>query len=197
MVTRSGSANPQRPGQSSRYRAGARLVAGAVTVLATEAAAQEFCVACTGPDAVYRCVIDQAVPQGIPLKMLCLGTLAKQGAHATCAVRGGTVFDCNGPIRRIDARAANQALAPPPAPASAPGQPGAASAPVAAGGQALPGQPDQQPKAPPPEEPPKTVEELAKRVSKSSGENLGKAGSAISNSTAKAWGCLTSLFKSC
>lgn len=173
------------------------LVAGGSFAAAIDATAQEFCVACNGPDAVYRCVIDHAVPQGIPLKMLCLGTLAKQGAHATCAVRGGTVFDCNGPIRRIDARAANQALAQPPAPPATAVQPGAASPPVAAGGQALPAQPEQQPKAPPSNEPPKTVEELAKRVSKSSGESLGKAGSAISDSTAKAWGCLTSLFKSC
>ncbi len=155
--------------------------------------AQEYCVACNGPDAVYRCVIDQAVPQGMPLKMLCLGEMARQGGHATCAVRGGTVFDCNGPIRRIDAKAANQALAQPP-PASAPPA-ASSSAPPAAVQPSL--HPDQKPKPPPVDEPPKTVEELAKRVSKSSGENLNKAGSAISNSTAKAWGCLTSLFKSC
>lgn len=175
----------------------AALAAGGSLALAPEAGAQEYCVACTGPDAVYRCVIEQAVPQGIPLKMLCIGTLARDGKHATCAVRGGTVFDCNGAIRRIDAKAASQALSQPASPPPAAEKTAAPPAPGAAGAQPLPAQPAQKPKAPASDEPPKTVEELAKRVTKSSGESLDKAGSAISTSTAKAWACLTSLFKSC
>lgn len=166
--------------------------------LAGAAAAQEYCVACTGPDAVYRCTIDQASPTGMPLKMLCVSTLAKEGGHATCAVRGGTVFDCNGPIRRIDAKAVGAALPRPPV--QAPPAAGAALPPTAgADGAKQQAGPPQPPKpAPGPEsEPPKTVEELAKRVGKSSGESLGKAGSTISDQTSKAWRCLTSLFKSC
>lgn len=190
-------ASPSLPRQSTRYLSVVALACGATAVLATEAGAQEYCVACTGPEAVYRCVVEQAVPQGIPLKMLCLGTLSRDGGHATCAVRGGTVFDCNGPIRRIDAKAANQAATQPAPPPPAADKAAVPPVPGAAGVQPPPGQAAQKAKSPADSEPPKTVEELAKRVTKSSGESLDKAGSAIANSTSKAWGCLTSLFKTC
>ena len=66
------------------------------------ASAQEFCVACNGPPAVYRCVIgDARQAQGQPLQQFCTTTLAKEGAHAECGIRKGTVFDCDGPIKRI------------------------------------------------------------------------------------------------
>ena len=90
------------------FRTPHAVVAITVTpLLLTPVAAQEYCVACTGPDAVYRCVIEQANSTGMPLKMLCISTLARDGAHGTCAIRQGTVFDCNGPIRRIDDLASN------------------------------------------------------------------------------------------
>ena len=51
------------------------------------AEAQEYCVACTGPDALYRCVIDGARP-GVAssFQVLCISALAKEGPHASCAV---------------------------------------------------------------------------------------------------------------
>lgn len=75
--------------------------------------AQEFCVACAGPPAVYRCVIgDARQAQGQPLQQFCTTTLAREGAHAECGIRKGTVFDCDGPIKRIGV-APNQGQQPP------------------------------------------------------------------------------------
>src|SRR5262245_53313675 len=68
----------------------------------SRAAGQEYCVACAEPKAVYRCVIEGARPGGQqPLQLLCTVTMAKEGGHASCSVRGGTVFECDGPIRRV------------------------------------------------------------------------------------------------
>src|SRR5262245_10504541 len=70
--------------------------------LVGQAEAQEYCVACSEPSAIYRCVIEGAQPRGgQSLQMLCVTTLAKQGGHATCSVKGGTVFECNGAVKRV------------------------------------------------------------------------------------------------
>jgi hypothetical protein len=71
---------------------------GAVVAAASPARAQEYCVACAEPNAVYRCVIENAQPGGtIPLQTLCLTAMSKAGGHASCAIKRGTVFDCAGP----------------------------------------------------------------------------------------------------
>jgi hypothetical protein len=77
-------------------------LATAVGVLAGRAEAQEYCIACTEPAAVYRCVIDGARPGGgQSLQMLCITSMAKDGNHATCGIKRGTVFDCDGPVKRV------------------------------------------------------------------------------------------------
>ncbi|MEZ5816166.1 MAG: hypothetical protein R3D44_03705 [Hyphomicrobiaceae bacterium] len=55
------------------------------------------------------------------------------------------------------------------------------------------------PQRPDPQAPgePRTVEELAKNVSRSSSETLKKAGDAIKGTTRKTWKCIASFFKSC
>lgn len=164
---------------------------------AAPVAAQEYCIACTGPGAVYRCVIDRAEPSGVRLKALCTGMLARQGGHATCAVRSGTVFDCDGPVRRIDARAAATILD-----GAVPLPPKAEKAGPAGLKPALPnaeptGRQPADPASRPADAPPRTVEEAAREMTKSSGEAWQKAGDAIGSSTRKAWSCVTSLFKSC
>ena len=178
-------------------RAASAAIAVTLTMaplLLTPASAQEYCVACTAPDAVYRCIIEQAVPTGMPLKMLCISTLARDGAHGTCAIRNGTVFDCNGPVRRIAARAPD---APPKderavtVPTAAPPQPAPPTGPAA---QAPKGSPAETKTA---GSDPQTVEALAKQMSKSSSDALGNAGEAIAGTTRKAWGCVASLFKAC
>jgi hypothetical protein len=156
-------------------------------VYAGAAAAQEYCVACTEPDALYRCVIDGARPGGgQSLQLLCVTTMAKSGGHATCTVKGGTVFDCNAPIKRVPWVASDR-----------PPQPGGAQLP------AVP--PATQSSVPAkPEEPPKTMVELAKRANEQTSEQMKKAGEtvkstgqAIGEATKKTWDCVISFFTHC
>jgi hypothetical protein len=159
------------------------------------AEAQEYCVACTEPTAQYRCVIDGAQPHGgQPLQMLCVTAMAKAGGHATCSVKRGTVFECDGAVKRVPW----VALKAPPATEPAP-QPGAAPTP----------KPD--PVASPtpqPEGPPQTVVEMAKRANektveqvKKAGENMKEGaksvGDAIGTATKKTWECMISFFTRC
>lgn len=165
--------------------------------------AQEYCVACLGPDAVYRCAFDNAAPTGMPLKLLCTSTLARQGGHTSCSIKGGTVFECDAPIRRIDATVAANALRSPAD--SSPDQPrGADPAAAATAGRetikpasAPPGRSAPIPAKAKPESSPQTVEQLAKDVTRSSKESLGKAGDTIGATARKAWDCLKSFLKSC
>lgn len=182
------------------------------------ARAQEYCVACTEPAAVYRCSVETSTPQPLPSKLLCISTMAREGGHATCAVKGGTVFDCNGPIRRIGAvnpslgpgNAAGQAspptqTTPPDQRGQAAGQgPAPAATPAGANGPGPAVAPPVQPASAPQAEansdqkaPPQTVEQLAKQVGKSSGDGLKSVGDAIVGGSKKAWGCIASLFTSC
>jgi hypothetical protein len=164
------------------------IVLGAMACcLAGAAVAQEYCVACTEPAALYRCVIDGARPGGgQSLQLLCVTTMAKSGGHATCAVKGGTVFECNGPIKRVPWVASDH-----------PPQPGAAQAPAAPVAT-------QSPVPISPEEPPKTMVELAKRANeqtteqmKMAGEKVKSTGQAIGEATKKTWDCVVSFFTRC
>src|SRR5215510_8387944 len=93
---------------------------------AGSAEGQEFCVACSDPPGIYRCVIEGAQPRGgQSLQMLCVTAMAKDGGHATCSVKRGTVFECDGAVKRVpwaalDAPAQQEGSAPQPwAPATA------------------------------------------------------------------------------
>lgn len=175
---------------------GAWAAAGAVAAvtvagLSSTASAQEFCVKCTGPTAVYRCVVEQTSPNAsVPMKALCITTLAQDGHHDSCSIGGGTVFDCNGPIKRV--KPPGEAAAPPNA--TQPAQPVAPLSPSTDRAAAPPSAPQPEPKK---QEPPKTVEELAKQMSKSTQNDLQKAGDAIGGAAKKTWGCIASFFKSC
>lgn len=186
------------------------VIALAAAASATPAGAQEYCVACTGPNALYRCVIEHAVPTGMPLQFLCVKTLAQQGGHATCSVRSGTVFECDAPITRINAASAAARLREPAAGSpvevdrqgapstdglapAAPSRPGRADGPLP-DERSRPGPEIARPRQP---EEPKTVEALAKDISRSSKESLDKAGKAIKGTAKKTWDCIASFFKSC
>ena len=159
--------------------------------LAAAAAAQEYCVVCSEPSALYCCVIDGAQPQGgQPLQMLCVTAMAKAGGHGTCTVKRGTAFDCDGPVKRVPWAASNA-----PAPMGQP-QPRPPAAPAVTESNT------------PPEGPPQTVVEMAKRANeqtadqmKKAGENLKEGaksmGDAVSGATKKTWDCMTSLFTHC
>lgn len=172
--------------------------------------AQEYCVDCKSPDAVYRCVIEHAGRPGVPLKSQCMTAMAHHGKHGACSIKGGTVFDCNGPVVRIDARrpAPQQARSTPPPPPKSDATPSrtppatTTTPPAAAAKRAdQPTSPSAQPTIEPPptksDGTPRTVEELAKQVTKSSGKTMEKAGDAIGDTARKTWNCIASVFKSC
>jgi len=163
---------------------------------AGRADAQEYCVACTEPNAVYRCVIEGAQPGGSqPLQMLCITTMAKQGGHATCGIKRGTVFDCDGPVKRIPWATLNQ----PPQPAAPERQ--SAVEPPQPSAPAAEAKPD-------PQEPPTTVLEMAKRANEKTAEQMKQAnenmkeqvkatGDAFAKATKKTWDCVSSFFTRC
>lgn len=162
-----------------------------VCSMAGEARAQEYCVACSGPAALYRCVIEGAQPRGgQSLQLLCVTTMAKEGGHATCAVKRGTVFECDGAVKRIPWTALE---ASPAQPAPAQPQPWVTPAPKpepAAG-------PAPAPPAGEPEAPPQTVLELAKRANEKTVEQMKKAGDTVKDATKKTWDCMLSFFTRC
>jgi hypothetical protein len=146
------------------------------------AEAQEYCVACTEPGATYRCIIEGAQPGGGSLQMLCVTTLARDGNHATCSVKGGTVFDCNGPVKRIPWTATD-------------------AQPVGPGKAAAEPPPKAKPKA---DDPPQTVVEMAKRANektaeqmKKANDNMKDAAKSVGDATKKTWECMISLFTRC
>lgn len=186
------------------------LIAAVALITASTASsqAQELCVTCEEPFAVYRCAFDDHSPirvtaPGAPL--VCAKQLAHRGHHARCSIRRNSSGPCEGELAVVTP-SADTPLVPPPGvaadgnsgvpndaaladPRAVPGNvPGAAQ--VAAPG-AGPGEPvapvaapdgTAQGEPPEPEEPagpPKTVEELAKRTAKSSKEGLEDAGDAV------------------
>ena len=182
---------------------GCRLGLGLGTLLLlTEAPAlaQEYCVSCSEPAGLYRCVIENAQPRGgQSLQMLCVTAMAKDGGHATCSVKRGTVFECDGAVKRVPWAALNvpaqtEAAAPQPwAVETAPPKPAPAAGPVPSAAAPAPA-----PAATPgPEAPPQTVLELAKRTNEKTTEQMKKAGDTVKEATKKTWDCMLSLFTRC
>jgi hypothetical protein len=88
------------------------VAVGASFGLARESEAQEYCVSCVQPPATYRCVIgDARLAGGQPLQQFCVSTLTRDGGHQTCRIKPGTVFDCDGPIKRLATAPAQNAPA--------------------------------------------------------------------------------------
>lgn len=181
--------------------AGPIVLTAFACALAAQAEAQEYCVACSEPNAIYRCIIDGAQPGGgQSLQMLCITALAKQGGHATCGVKRGTVFDCDGAVKRIPWAALSAPQQP--TPAAVPpwsGQPAPTPRPETAAAPAAPPAADMPPPAatPAPEAPPQTVLELAKRANEDTARQFKKAGDTVKEATRKTWDCVASLFTRC
>jgi hypothetical protein len=173
--------------------------------LTISAAAQEFCVTCTGPDATYRCVIGgdaTTAARSSRGQFLCITELAQSGHHASCSAARGQATPCPGETRTVMFPAGNDPGVPPlvetPAP---PPTPSGGLAPPAA-----PGQQQAQPQAPhetgpaqvpPAETQPKTVEELAKKTGEAVTDSANSAGNAVGDAMKKTWNCVTSLFGNC
>lgn len=178
------------------------------------AAAQEYCVTCTGPDATYRCVIGgeaSAAARSARAQFLCITELAKAGAHASCSAARGQNTPCPGETRTVMFSLADPG-APPPHDASAPQPkrpPPMTPAGAPAGGHDLapvavpPPEQQQTTAAPPPadtgsageETPPKqsAVEEFADKT----GKAVNDTGKAVGHAVKKSWDCVTSLFGDC
>ncbi len=167
------------PSHMPRFLGTVAAAAAIACLRSTDVSGQEYCVVCSEPAAVYRCQIENVGPlQTQPLKLACISALARDGGHARCAVRGGTVLDCDGPLKRVDV------LGKPPAP-----------------GTNVPSEPyvvATKPKAEPDAAAaPQTVEDALRRAAKTTGESASQTGAALGKGVSKTWNCLTTFFKSC
>lgn len=152
------------------------------------AAADEVCVSCSGPPAVYRCTVDEASKIDSyrhakrVLQLACITELAREGGHGQCGVRRSGPEGCIGLDRKISLVTSLDALA------------------AKAEAEAVAGIAEDREIAPEPPNktgPPKTVEELARRTASASKEQFQKTGNSVGDAMKKGWGCLTSLFKDC
>ena len=173
------------------------------------AIAESYCVACYGPDAVYKCVVSGAPAGGAPdprNQVQCVKQIAKADGHARCSVERFSTAGCSGPERIISPATAAVTITPPPG----------AAADTAAGTGPSPAQ--EAPTVEPAvelEQPPKTVEEMAKTTVENTKKGLGDVGSSVKSTTEKAgeqiegvgsaigdaakqsWNCVKSLFSDC
>jgi hypothetical protein len=194
-----------------RNLAVAASAAAFVLVPGTAVRAQEYCVECSQPNAIYRCVLENAKPGVVPsLQLHCISVLAKEGQHGTCSIKRATVFECAGPIKRVPVVAAPGGVLPALVPA--PALQGAA--PHGAASQ-VPAPPQDQKAAAPvvlqpaqPGGPPQTVRELAERAAQKTGAQSKKsveaanpppekAPEANGSAFGKTWACVSSFFTKC
>lgn len=157
-----------------------------VVAQAVPARAQDICVICSEPSAVYRCQLDGGAKIGPPQQLFCMQQLAQQGAHASCAVRRGVSGSaCDGPMRIVTA---------PPLPAAASGE------------AALPRTSNTLSRPPTAStgDPPATVAEAARRAKAGTDAQFKKADEQWRASTEKTggalkrgWDCVASFFKRC
>lgn len=196
------------------------ILAAALTLAGNSvlARAESYCVACYGPDAVYRCVVAGA-PESAPPdprnQVQCIKQLAKQGSHARCSVERFSTNGCDGPERTISTTAA----AVPMVPANEVRSQAAASSASPHPDEELQNSSGSEPaaaeRANTGNEPPRTVEELAKSTvettkksiddvtgnvkssTEKAGEQIESAGSTIKHAAQKSWNCLSSLFTDC
>jgi hypothetical protein len=181
------------------------------------ALAQEACVRCDEPFAIYRCQVESPdlVPNS-PVQFMCITELAKRFGHRTCAVSRDTGSNCAGELVVI-APPDGVPVAPPPNLAAKPVPPDAPGAAAAEDPQAGETPPPEDPAevAEPSEGSPETVEELAKQTVKASekgiekagktvvdaakttGKTIEKTGEAIGSAAKKTWRCLSSMFGDC
>jgi hypothetical protein len=172
--------------------------------------ANGYCVACSGPDATYRCTVEglaAGVPADPATQILCIKQLATEGGHDRCSIEKFSQENCNG-AEKIVSRGS---LAPAESVTEAKDEPTPTAGPDA--GTAANATPAE--KKPETDEPPRTVEELAKNSVSSAKENFDKAGeavtgtaekagksiegagSAMANAAKKTWNCVSSFFSDC
>jgi hypothetical protein len=168
------------------FRSGRQIVFAVMMAagFASGAGAQEYCVSCSEPSAMYRCVIENPRPGlSSSLQVHCLTALAKEGGHAQCVVRRGvTVFECDAPVKKVAIPADGAVPATEPQTVAKPAEP-------------------QQPSEP---SEPRTLAEMAQRAKEASdrqwkeaGQNMKNAGQATGDFFKKTFTCIGSLFTKC
>ena len=186
------------------------ISAGVLAATATAVAAESYCVACYGPDAVYRCVIADVPPSAAPdprNQVQCIKQLAKSGGHSRCSVERFSTANCNGVEKLVSTADALPVAGPPPVTRE--------QSPPALAKTSDEGTAKEPGTEPVPAQTPQTMEELAKSAAASTteslnevggtvksttekaGETIGGVGAAVGNAAKKSWNCLTSLFNDC
>jgi hypothetical protein len=154
------------------------------------AGAGEYCVACTGPDALYRCTFDGAAPKAgadSAVQLLCISDIARSKGHATCAINRAAAAPCAG-LPYVVSAGGPPATAPAAVPMSPVAPPPAAPLPAAASGNvALAPKPQPPPRAAVPATEPPPAETSP----------VGAAGAAVGTAAKKTWECVASWFKNC
>ena len=185
------------------------LGAAAPVLLAGAAAAEDYCVVCVSPSAMYRCEI-KGTPEGRGVnpkaQLYCITEIAKRGGHESCLVSKSAPVPCPGLMVLLDGpgdagatvgeahpqirdSGTGEPVAETPLPAGAQG--GSEAAPAtpeqgeAKGSPSIAGAPKNDPAAP------KTVEELAGKTVEATKDGISKAGSAVTGTAKKAGDAIT------
>lgn len=203
-------------GWQARVTAALSAAAGCVLVSTVPLSAQEACVRCDEPFAVYRCQVSSPdlVPNS-PVQFMCITELAKRYGHRTCAVSRDQGPNCAGELVVI-APPADIPIAPPPNLAAQPEQPIDPNVPLDPTVEVQkPADQEETVASPEKDEPPETVEDLAKQAAdaskkglnkagktvvdaaKTTGKTIEKTGDAIGSAAKKTWRCLSSMFGDC
>ena len=155
------------------------------TLAGYPAAALDFCITCTAPDAHYLCRMDRppAHSRDLRLQLLCISQLAQIGSHATCAIDNPRPQTCNGVLRVVEAP---EDLTAPPATAAGP-SPEPAAEPSQGAAETVVTKEVSEPKPP----------QAADAAPAKGGGVLDKTGRAISQAAKKTWKCLSTLFGDC
>ena len=184
-----------------------------LTAATSQAQAQQACVRCDNPFAIYDCRVEGPdVPANAPIHLLCMTELAKRYGHTTCGVSRNEAAECTGKLVTV--------MPSPDTPIPQAPAPTITVTPedqleMAPGNETETGELEAPTEKPVEEGNPKTVEELAKQTAKASqeglkkagegvadvakktGETMEKTGNAIGSAAKKTWRCLSSLFSDC
>ncbi len=195
----SNSKNRDTPGLSklsSVSLAGTLLMA----IGAAPAHAQEACVACEAPAAVYRCTVEKSDKLARfggtgdkALQHVCAKEMARQGNHEKCSVRRDSRgAQCDGVQRMITIASLLESDQASPAPEA----PSASSAsPMPAASVSTKVEPSKP--ATGGTQPPRTVQELAERTGETSKQQLKDTGESLGDTAQRTWTCLSTLFQKC
>lgn len=185
---------------------------GLLLPVADAALALEYCVTCTGPPAMYRCVIENTEdgPGRDPTASLhCISQMARRGGHESCSASRGAPFPCPGFTAVVNEPRRGLPREAVPSTEEASVEQQQPHAPDSAESVAV------DPAPPATKKVPRTMEELAGETVRSSqqglknagdaiggtakkaGEQIGNAGSALGSAATQTWTCITSLFSTC